>query len=187
MASSRRDHLIDTAIEIFYRDGFHATGIDKILAQSGVAKMTLYNHFRSKDELILAALRRRDENFRNWFVRAVEGRATAPRERLLALYDVLAEWIAGDDFNGCMFINASAEFADAGDPVHATAAEHKRLILAYIHDLAGAAGAADADALAWDLMLLVEGAIVMAHVAGEKDAAARARRAAETMVAGALA
>ncbi|MEE8533082.1 MAG: helix-turn-helix domain-containing protein, partial [Alphaproteobacteria bacterium] len=61
MASSRRDHLVDTALALFCRDGFHATGIDRILAESGVAKMTLYKHFKSKDELILAALRRRDE------------------------------------------------------------------------------------------------------------------------------
>ena len=84
MAPSRRDHLVDTALELFIRDGFHATGIDKILAESGVAKMTLYKHFKSKDELILSALRRRDERFRNWFMRAVESRAQAPRQRLLA-------------------------------------------------------------------------------------------------------
>lgn len=186
MASSRRDHLIDTAIELFYRDGFHATGIDKILAQSGVAKMTLYKHFKSKDELILAALRRRDERFRNWFMRTVEGRATAPRDRLLAIYDVLEEWFSSRDFNGCMFINASAEFADPGDPIHATAAENKHLIRAYVRDLAADAGATDTDALAWNLILLVEGAIVMAHVAGSRDAASRARRAAEILVSAAL-
>ena len=88
MASRRRDHLVDIALDLFSRDGFHATGIDKILAESGVAKMTLYKHFRSKDELILAALRRRDERFRNWFMRTVERRADTPRERLLAMFDV---------------------------------------------------------------------------------------------------
>ena len=89
MAVSRRDHLVDTALEMFCRDGFHATGIDKILAHAGVAKMTLYNHFRSKDELILAALRRRDEKFRNWFMRAVERLGKTPRNRLLAIFDAL--------------------------------------------------------------------------------------------------
>ncbi|MCZ6886228.1 MAG: TetR/AcrR family transcriptional regulator, partial [Alphaproteobacteria bacterium] len=69
MASSKRDHLIETALGLFCRDGFHATGIDKILAASGCAKMTLYNHFTSKDELILAVLHRRDETFRNDFRR----------------------------------------------------------------------------------------------------------------------
>ena len=84
MPSDRREHLLDTALSLFGTEGFHATGIDKILASAGVAKMTLYNHFRSKDELILAALRRRDERFRHWFVREVEHRAATPRDRLLA-------------------------------------------------------------------------------------------------------
>ncbi len=130
MAPSRRDHLVDTALELFIRDGFHATGIDKILAESGVAKMTLYKHFKSKDELILSALRRRDEHFRNWFMRAVESRAREPRQRLLAIFDALDEWFSGRDFNGCMFINASAEFARPDDPIHvagqADAAKHAR-------------------------------------------------------------
>ena len=182
MAPSRRDHLVDTALELFIRDGFHATGIDKILAESGVAKMTLYKHFKSKDELILSALRRRDEHFRNWFMRAVESRAQEPRQRLLAIFDALDEWIGGRDFNGCMFINASAEFARADDPIHVAAAEHLRLVLAYVRELATAAGARDAEALARELMLLAEGAIVMAHVAGQADAAKNARRAARTLV-----
>lgn len=186
MASSRREHLVDTALALFCRDGFRATGIDRILAESGVAKMTLYKHFRSKDELILAALRRRDEDFRNWLVRAVEERATSPRERLAAIFDALAEWFAGDDFSGCMFINAAAEFGRPGDPIHALAGEHKRLILTYVRGLTEAAGADDPDTLAGSLLLLVEGAIVMAHVAGDKDAAGRARQAAEILIAAAL-
>lgn len=187
MASSRRDHLVDTALALFCRDGFHATGIDRILAESGVAKMTLYKHFKSKDELILAALRRRDELWRNWFMRAVEGRAKEPRARLLAVFDVLDEWIGGKDFSGCVFINASAEFADHDDPIHCAAAEHKRLVKGYLRDAAAAAGAGDPDALATEIALLVEGAIVLAHVAGQTDAAGRARKAAETLVARAIA
>ncbi len=187
MAVSRRDHLVDTALEMFCRDGFHATGIDKILAEAGVAKMTLYNHFRSKDELILAVLRRRDELFRNWFMRAIERRAESPRERLLAVFDALDEWFTGSGFTGCMFINASAEYAAHDNPIHAAAAEHKRLVLAYIRGLAAAAGAKDSEALAQGLMLLSEGAIVMAHVAGQTDAARHARKVAEKLVDDALA
>ncbi len=187
MASSRRDHLVDTALELFGRDGFHATGIDRILAESGVAKMTLYKHFKSKDELILAALRLRDERWRNWFMRAVEGRAKEPRARLLAVFDALGEWFADKDFTGCMFINASAEFADHGNPIHGAAAENKRLVMGYLRDVAAAAGAGDPEALAYELALLAEGAIVLAHVAGQTDAAGRARKAAETLVARAIA
>ena len=107
MALSRRDHLVETAAELFRRNGYHATGIDRILAESGCAKMTLYKHFRSKDELILAALRRRDEQFRNALMRAVERRAESPRGRLLAVFERLGELIAEPDFSGCMFVNAA--------------------------------------------------------------------------------
>ncbi len=185
--TSRRDHLVDTALELFYANGFHATGIDKILKQSGVAKMTLYNHFKSKDQLILAVLRRRDERFRAWLKEAVERRAETPRERLLALFDALEEWFNGPDFFGCMFINASAEFAKHDDPVHAVARLHKRLVLSYVRDLAAAAGAAEPEALARQLELLMEGATVVAQIGGSSDAAQRAKQAAETLIAQAVA
>ncbi len=186
MAVSRRDHLVDTALEMFCRDGFHATGIDKILAEAGVAKMTLYNHFRSKDELILAVLRRRDERFRHAFVRAVERRAAAPRDRLLAIFDALEEWFCRNDFTGCTFINAAAEYTAQHDPIHALSAEHKRLVEAYVRELAEAAEAADPDALARSLMLLFEGATALAHVTGTPDWARHARAAAEVLIADAL-
>ena len=185
MASPKRDQLVATALDLFNRDGFHATGIDKILSEAGVAKMTLYKHFKSKDELVLAVLRRRDENFRNWFMREVESRAKTPRARLLAVFDTLADWFGGRDFSGCMFINASAEFAEHDDPIHAAAAEHKGLVLAYLREQAEAAGADDPPGLAMELMLLMEGAIVMAYVAGLADAAGQAKAAARILLRGA--
>ena len=184
MASGKRDHLVDTALELFYQDGFHATGIDRILETAGVARMTLYNHFKSKDELIVAVLRRRDEKFRNWFMRRVERLASRPEDRLLAIYDALKEWFSSKAFCGCMFINASAEFGDPDDPIHMVAAEHKQLIRRYLGELTrdAIAGEAEAEALADELMLLMEGAIVMAYVAGDHSAAARARLGAQKLV-----
>ncbi len=136
MPPSRRDHLVDTALALFQRDGFHATGIDTIVAEAGVAKMTLYNHFKSKDELILAALRLRDERFRDWFVAAGEVRAGKPRGRLLALFGALDEWINQPGFSGCTFINAADEYGRPDDPIHRAAAEHKRLVRDYVRDIA---------------------------------------------------
>jgi len=186
MSSSKRDLLINTALELFSREGFHATGIDRILSESGVAKMTLYNHFKSKDELILAALRRRDETFRNWFMRTVEASAETPRGRLLASFDVLEKWISQEDFCGCTFINAAAEFGEKVDAIRGSCAEHKRLVIEYLERLAEAAGARDPEELAFDLNLLAEGAIVTAQVMGIKDAASRAKRAAEILIREAL-
>ncbi len=186
MASSRRDHLVDTALALFAREGYHATGIDKILAQAGCAKMTLYNHFKSKDELILAALRRRDEGFRNWLMRAVEKRAASPRDRLLAVFDVLDDWFRSAEFNGCMFVSAAAEFADPADPIHVCCAEHKRLLQGYLGYLAKAAGASEPEELAGQLMLLIEGATVVRQTTGQGDTSKRARRAAEILLERAL-
>ena len=180
--ASKRDHLVDTALTLFKRHGFHATGIDRVIAEAGVARMTLYNHFKSKDELILAALRRRDETFRNWFMRRVEDAADDARGRLLAMFDALGEWFATEDFSGCMFINASAEFAEGEDPIHRTCAEHKALMLDYIEALAKDSGAARPRALAASLFLLMEGAIVTAQVMGRRDAALAARRTAEVLL-----
>jgi AcrR family transcriptional regulator len=182
MAASRKEHLIDTALRLFERDGYHATGIDRILAEAGVAKMTLYNHFRSKDELILAALRARDSRFRNEVMRELAARSEDPAERLVLVFDVLADWFEQPGFSGCMFINAAAEYADPTDPIHAAAAEHKRLFAAYLREQAEAAGASDPDELAAQLALLMEGAITTAHISGSGQAARDAQRVAELLV-----
>lgn len=186
MASTKRDHLIDTALELFNRHGFHATGIDRILAESGVAKMTLYNHFKSKDELIRAVLRRRDETFRNNFMRAVERGAETPRERLLVMFDVLEGWFRDNSFSGCLFINATAEFCRDTDTIQGGCVEHKKLVLDYVRGLTAAAGARNSDALARALNLLMEGATVTAQVLGAPEVARDARRAAEVLVRDAL-
>jgi len=186
MASLRRDHLVGTALALFSKHGYHATGIDRILAESGVAKMTLYKHFRSKDELILAALRRRDEEFCRWLQAEVESRAATPRERMLAVFDVLETWFKDPEFNGCCFIHAAGEYGRKDDPVHVAAAEHKARMLAYVGELARAAGAANADDMARQLMLLIDGAIVAAHVSGDAAGARSARTLAEALLLGSL-
>jgi AcrR family transcriptional regulator len=186
MASLRRDHLVGTALTLFSKYGYHATGIDRILAESGVAKMTLYKHFRSKDELILAALRRRDEEFCRWFQAEVETRAATHRERILTVFDVLEGWFKDPDFNGCCFIHAAGEYARKDDPIHVAAAEHKARIQAYLREIAQAAGADDADDVARQLMLLVDGAIVAAHVSGDAAGARGARTLAEALLVGRL-
>ncbi|MDF2235080.1 TetR/AcrR family transcriptional regulator [Albimonas sp. CAU 1670] len=188
---SRRDDLIETALRLFYAGGFNATGIDRILAESGVAKMTLYKHFRSKDELILAVLERRDEQFRDWLMTRSEAAAPDARGRLLAMFDALEIWFRGEaftglGFSGCAFINVAAEFSDQAHPAHKAAAEHKRKIVEWIEGLCAEAGAADPAALAEQLALLKEGAIATAHVRDMPQAARIARDMAEALLAAAL-
>ncbi len=188
--SKKRDQLVESALELFAREGFHATGIDKVLDAAGVAKMTLYKHFRSKEELILAALRLRDERWRNQFMRGVEKRAKDPKDRLLAIFDEMGRWFGEATFSGCMFINASAEYADHSDPIHAASAEHKRLVEQYIRGLVEQAGleegpGAGAGALAAQLCLLMEGAVVYTQVCPDENrgcAAATAKQAARVLI-----
>ncbi len=186
MAESRRDQLIDTALDLFNRNGYHATGIDRILAESGVAKMTLYNHFGSKDGLIQAALTRRDARWRAWFRDAVARRAETPRGRLLAVFDALDEWFARPDFHGCMFIRAAGEYAALDDPIHAGAAAHQRLVLAELRELAAAAGARRPARLAREMMLLALGAMIATQVNGPVGAGQTAKKAAAVLIENAL-
>jgi AcrR family transcriptional regulator len=179
MAVSRRDHLVKTAIELFRVNGYQATGIEKILSTAGVSKPTLYRHFDSKDELILAALRRWDEESRAWLEGEMASRGTTAREQVLALYDALADWFEDAGFQGCMFINATVEFADQDSPIHRAAARHKEAFAAHVRSLVEAAGANEAAETTERLMILMEGAIVTAHTSGRSEAARRARAMAE--------
>jgi len=182
MRPSKRDELVREALKVFYRDGFHATGMDTLVARTGISKTTMFKHFRSKEELILAVLRLRDELFRNWLIRRMEELAPDPADRLLALFDVLEEWFAQPDFRGCMFIKASAEFQDADHPIHVQSAEHKRLLFQYMSGVTRAAGARNPDDLARQLLLLKEGAIIAAHMGYEDDPAGDARIAARALI-----
>ena len=115
---SGRERVLETAYELFSRHGTRAVGVDRIIAESGVAKMTLYRNFASKDDLILAFLERREERWtRAWLQDTVESRAATPAQRLLAIFDVFGEWFAREDFEGCSFINVMLELDDPGSPV----------------------------------------------------------------------
>ena len=172
---SKRDHIVDIALGLFYANGFHATGIERIIDAACVSKKTLYKHFRSKEELILATLRKRDELFRSNLIGVTEQLGHTASERLLTLFDALDRWFNEKTFSGCMFINAAAEFSAQNDPCYEMCVEHKRLVVDYIRELATEAGYQDPNSLAEQLNLLMEGAIVEAHVSGKKDAALKAK------------
>jgi AcrR family transcriptional regulator len=150
-------------------------GIDRVLAESGVGKASLYRHFASKDELVVAVLRRRDETWRTWLRDAVAERGVPPEEQPLAVFDALAERFARDDFRGCAFINTMVETADPDSPAYRVAAEHKRKLTDYLDGLVARAGRPDHRALAARLVLLVDGAIVTSLRERTPDAANTAR------------
>lgn len=186
MRPSKRDELVQKALPIFYRNGFHATGMDMLMAETGISKTSMYKHFRTKEDLILAVLRLRCERFRNWMFRRMEILGTTPQEQLLAMFDALGEWFAEDSFQGCLFIKAAGEYQERDHPIHAHSAEHKRLLYAYVKPLAEQAGARDPGLLAEQLLILKEGAIVTAHLGHAKDPAATAKQAAEVLIRNAI-
>ncbi len=179
---SRKKVLVNTAIRLFYDHGFHATGIDRILSTSGVAKMTLYNHFKSKDDLIVEALNSASRRVMDRMHEQVLN-AVGAEERLLSLFDHHDKWFNDDGFNGCLFDRASAEFPSQAHPVHIAAADHKRRVFDLLQALAQKTGSTNPPALAEQMLLLLEGAISLSFVTGAKIAARRARRAAEVLLA----
>lgn len=182
MRQSKRDELVRKALKVYYKNGFHATGMDLLVAETGISKTSMYKHFRTKEDLILAVLRLRDENFRNWLFRRMDELADTAEQRLLAVFDALEEWFDERGFKGCMFIKASAEYQEKEDPIHAQSVEHKRLIFEHIKAICDAAGAADPEKLACQLLLLKEGAIVMAVLGHGCDAARDAKAAARCLI-----
>jgi AcrR family transcriptional regulator len=177
-----RDRIVAVATRLFYARGIRAVGVDLVIAESGVAKTTLYKHFRSKDELIAECLHRLDDRYFRWFEREVETRSDDPRGRLAALFDVLDDWFQRPDFRGCAFINASVELADRDHPAGAAIANHKRRSRDLIERLARAAGLADPRTVSDQLMLLMEGAIITALVEDDWQAARRAGAAASRLL-----
>lgn len=176
--ASRR--ILDAAERLFYSRGVQAVGIDTIVAEAGVGVKTLYAHFGSKDRLVEAYLRRRDQR---WLYRLqVRIDQARGRDQVLAVFDALGDWFAEPGFSGCAFINAAGEL-HTNPALRAIVREHKQALRALLQRTARDAAVTDADTFADRLMLLVEGAIVTAHVEGDQLAAARARSAAATLLA----
>ena len=179
---SVHDRILNTASSLFYQQGIRNVGIDKIIAESGVAKMSLYNHFKSKDALIEAWLRQEDQQWCEWLKSAIEERTHNPSKQLLAIFDALREWFEGPDFRGCAFINASIELANPDHPGHRVALEHQQSIYRYILSLAQAADVLSPEQLARQLLLLVQGAIVVAMMEGSWSTASQAKKAAAILI-----
>ena len=180
---SARERLLQTARRLFIAEGFRAVGIDRIIAEADVAKTTLYSHFPSKDDLIVAVLREQDFSVIEMFSGAVEQASSKGRSSLNAFFNALKKWFQSEHFRGCAFINASVELADAAHPAFRFAAQHKQAIEKVIHDAVTAEhGRKVADAVAAAIALLVEGAIVTALLQQKSKPADIAKKAAICLI-----
>ncbi|MFN3258997.1 MAG: TetR/AcrR family transcriptional regulator [Pikeienuella sp.] len=179
MRPSKRDEIVERALAVFAEEGYGRAGMDALAARIGVSKSSIYNHFESKDALILAALAVQEARI-DALVSARVAAAEGPRDALLAVFDALGIWFASPGFRGCLFQRAAAEFQAAESPVRAAALARKRAFAGRLNDLAEAAGAPGAGPA---VHALAEGAILRAAFGLTTEAAAEARRAAETLIA----
>ncbi len=178
-----RERLLFTAIELFYSHGIHAVGLDRILNEAGLTKTTFYKYFESKDELVVEALEIRDQWESDSFMKTLHEKAGYdPKGLLLACFDVLDDWFTQERFRGCLFMNTLAEYPTASDPVHRTARQHYENTEKVIRDIAKAAGVSDPEALAFEISVLMMGAI--SHRLAFKDgmSASGAKRIAEARI-----
>ena len=182
--ADKQEHLIDVAIDLFNKHGYHATGVDRIMEATGISKATLYRHFNTKDDLIVAALAKIDEGAREEMRTFVENASADPRERLLATFGQLEIWLEDQSFAGCPFMAAASEFGDDPNIVLQQVQMHKRLYLAFFEELTRAAKIPDPKTVARQFVMLHEGAVAFAQVLGAKGVAATARKAAEVILNG---
>jgi AcrR family transcriptional regulator len=184
-ARSTADHILDVAGTLFYQRGFAATGVDLVVRESGVAKMTLYRHFPSKDDLIAAWLERVDTQFWQSF-EAWAGAETRPaRDRLLGVFAGLEKLVGSSRCLGCPFLLAASEFPEPGTRAHIAARRHKARLRERLRAMAAQAGALDADALGDQLLLLMDGAFMAARLFGVDDPPSRHVAAAAVALVGA--
>ena len=178
---ARRDLLVKTAVKLFYKNGFHATGIDKILKESGVAKMTLYKNFGSKEGLVKVALEEKSNRVIKWMKNATSNTHNGPIFRVLEIFDLHEIWFQEPYFMGCIFTKATAEYPLINDPIHQVTISHYLKILDIFKSLSVEAGLYRSPIIAEQILILLQGSITTAFATGAPIAARRAKRAAEQL------
>ncbi|WP_020667571.1 TetR/AcrR family transcriptional regulator [Amycolatopsis nigrescens] len=174
--ATAKQRLIDTATELFYNQGITATGVDRVVAESGVSKPTLYAHFRSKADLVAAVLQHRHERRLDQLDRFVRERTSDPAQQVLTVFEWLARWHRGPGKRGCAFVNAAVEVVEPDAPAYAVIRAQKDWMRKYLVGLCTDAGARQPDELGAQLMLLVEGANAQVLTVQDRKAADRAKR-----------
>jgi len=172
---SARERILASAYELFARNGVRAVGVDEVIKRAKVAKATLYRHFASKDDLVLAFLQQREQVWtRDWVEAEARRRGGTPEEQLLAIFDLFDEWFQRDDFEGCSFINIMLEINDRTTTIGNASAAHLANIRSIIRSLAEEAGLREPDQFAHSWHILMKGSIVAAGE-GDRSAAKRAQ------------
>ena len=176
-----RARILNAAYELFSRRAIRDVGIDEVIERAGVAKATLYRHFPSKDDLVIAFLERREERWTiAWVEAEARRRGTTPEEQLLAIFELFDEWFHRDDFEACSFINVLLEMGPE-HPVGRASVRHLESIRSVVSRLAEEAGLRDPESFARSWHILMKGSIVSASE-GDAEAAQRARSMAQLLI-----
>jgi len=179
--SDTREKILANAEQLIYQNGIHAMGMDLLVKTSGVARKSIYRHFANKEDVASAALNERDERWMQWF-RTESDKGETPQERILNMFTVLKGWFESEGFRGCAFINTAGEVGDPDDPVRQIAKIHKQKLLDYTLELSEQLNIEHPVVLARQLLILVEGAITMAYVMSDQNAADDARDVAKVLL-----
>lgn len=180
-----KDRVFQTAARMFYRHGYRAIGVDTLAAESGIGKMTLYRHYPTKDDLIVAYLKDSNELFWRNFEQITKDAPTA-REKILSFFEGLQNYVQSPACYGCPFLNVATEYPETNYAGHEVAMEHKQSVRMKFRQLAKEAGAKKPDVLADQLFLLMDGAYMASRMFGAKNPAAHLSEAAQVLVDSAL-
>jgi len=179
--SDTQQKILATAEALIYQNGIHATGMDLLVKTSGVARKSIYRHFENKDQVTAAALKARDVRWLQWFQHECD-KADTPEARILGMFTVLKGWFQSEGYRGCAFINTAGEVGNPDDPIRHIARHHKQKLLDYTLKLTTQLDIQQPDALARQLLVLMEGAITVSRVMGDYNAADTARDVAEVLL-----
>jgi AcrR family transcriptional regulator len=181
-AGDTREQILRTAYALYWRHGINAVGVDRIVSEAGVAKTSLYRHFRSKEGLVIAVIERHSNLWtQNWLQAEIERRGKTPAEQLLAIFDALDDWFHEEPFEGCLFINTLTEAHHQPAPIRDAAVGALAEIRALVAGVAAAAGVQDPNDFARRTQILMSGSITAA-LQGDGEAAKRARSFAELLL-----
>jgi AcrR family transcriptional regulator len=182
MAKNMRERILVAASNLFHARGINATGVDTIVAEAGIAKMTLYKHFRTKEDLVLEVIARRSREFAERIAARLEKTDSAPLEKLERLFDCIEEWLADPHCGGLPFLKASAEFPQPESAVHKLSAELSQEFRDYITSLVREAGIGAPESLGLQLAMLTEGAVLSEQLSRGSGALEHARQAARVLI-----
>jgi len=181
-AQGKRAEILQRAMEIFYKQGFHATGVDSVLANTGISKRTLYKYFRSKEELIASVVAHYQTTLFEKIPAALSARSASPVQQILALFDLKADEFAVGDYSGCFAINAKLEFEGKDSAIEAACSRFYTLLEEFVAGLCTQAGCRNSAATARQIMILFEGGIVLGQIHHDPSTPNMARKMAEVIL-----